>query len=100
MTPVGYDARDEILVMLSGYLRALVLRSGTLSRQRERRETRLAGVGRRSGKHALLAVGADQPKQREEAGHGMDVGYRRARRFAAHPDPRRQCALRDHANGK
>src|SRR5260370_10472624 len=100
MTGVGYDARDEILAVLSGRLRTPVLRTGTLPRQRARCETRLAGVGRRSGKHALLAISADQPKQREEACHGVDVRYRRARRFADYPDHRRQGALRNYANTK
>ncbi len=97
---VEYDAHDEILCMLSCCLRAAVFRGGALSKQRRRYTSRLAGVGWRSGKHALLTLGADQPKQREEAGRGMGVRYRRAGRFADQPDHRRQCALRNHPNTK
>src|SRR5260370_42546299 len=98
MMLVEYDPHDEILCMLSCCLRAAVFRSGTLSKQRRRYTSRLAGVGWRSGKHALLTLSADQPEQREEDGRGMGVRYRRAGRFADQPDHRRQWALSNHPN--
>src|SRR5260370_29473644 len=82
---------------VSGFVWASVFDAGSLSTERKQR---LAGVGWRAGKHALLAAGANQQKQCKEAGRGLDVRYWRAGRFADKPAHRPQCALRNHPDTK
>src|SRR5260370_18234115 len=82
---------------VSGFVWASVFDAGSLSTERKQR---LAGVGWRAGKHALLAAGANQQKQCKEAGRGLDVRYWRAGRFADKPAHLRQGAFRNHPDAK